>query len=85
MVKPEDQRVAIGQIVLTLTEVGRIGQVRFTQDGHDIGVPRGSGDLSEPGQALPPRDFQELLQTTATTTTTTTTTTTIPVTTTTGA
>ncbi|MGZ4762232.1 MAG: GerMN domain-containing protein [Ilumatobacteraceae bacterium] len=87
LVMPEDQRVAIGQIVLTLTEVGRIGQVRFTQDGRDIGVPRGSGDFSEPGQALPPRDFLELLQTTATTTTTTTattTTTTIPVTSTTG-
>ena len=76
-IKPEDQRLAIGQIVLTLTEVGRIGQVRFTQSGKAISVPRGSGDLSDPGQALAPRDYQELLQATVTTSTTTTTSTTI--------
>jgi spore germination protein GerM len=76
-VKQEDQRVAIGQIVLTLTEVGRIGQVRFTQNGQAIGVPRGSGDLSEQGQPLAHRDYQELLQAPGTTTTTTPTTTTV--------
>lgn len=43
VVKQEDQRLAIGQIVLTLTEVGRIGQVLFTQAGVPIGVPRWVG------------------------------------------
>ena len=78
VVKQEDQRLAIGQIVLTLTEVGRIGQVLFTQAGVPIGVPRGSGDLSQPGQALPPRDYLELLESPPPTTTTTTTTTSPP-------
>ena len=73
VVKQEDQRLAIGQIVLTLTELGRIGQVLFTQANVPIGVPRGSGDLSQPGQALPPRDYLELLESTPPTTTTTTT------------
>jgi hypothetical protein len=86
--KTDDQRLAIGQIVLTLTDVGRVGQVLFTRLKEPIGVPRGSGDFSEAGQPLPPRDYLDLLQssvatTTSTTTTTTTTTTTIPVTTTT--
>ncbi|HEX2783886.1 MAG TPA: GerMN domain-containing protein [Ilumatobacteraceae bacterium] len=74
-VKQEDQRLAIGQIVLTLTEVGRIGQVRFTLGGQPIGVFRGSGDLSQPGEPLPPRDYLELLEGPVVTTTTTTTTT----------
>ena len=72
-IKQEDQGLAIGQIVLTVTEVGRIGQVRFTQAGVPIGVPRGSRELSQPGEPLAPRDYQELLASpTATTTTTTT-------------
>ena len=70
IVPPEDQRFAIGQIVLTLTKVAGIGQVRFTQDGAAIGVPRGAGDLSAPGQPLPPRDYAELLESPAVTTTT---------------
>jgi hypothetical protein len=74
IISQEDQRLAIGQIVLTLTEVGRIGQVRFTQAGVPIGVPRGSRELSQPGEPLPPRDYQELLESPVTTTTTTTTT-----------
>jgi hypothetical protein len=73
-IKQEDQGLAIGQIVLTLTEVGRIGQVRFTQGGVSIGVPRGSRELSQPGEPLPPRDYQELLESPVTTTTTSTTT-----------
>jgi hypothetical protein len=70
---PDDQRLAVGQIVLTLTEVRRIGQVRFTQVGASIGVPRGSRELSQPGEPLPPRDYQELLESAVTTTTTSTT------------
>ena len=71
----EDQRVAIGQIVLTLTGVAGVGQVRFAQGGSPLAVPRGSGDLSDPGQALAPRDYQELREAPVTTSTTTTTTT----------
>jgi spore germination protein GerM len=78
-VNQEDQRLAIGQIVLTLTEVGRIGQVRFTLGSQPIGVFRGSGDLSQPGEPLPPRDYLELLESPVDTTTTTSTTTTTTV------
>ncbi len=74
-INQDDQSLAIGQIVLTLTEVGRIGQVRFTQAGVSIGVPRGSRELSQPGDPLPPRDYHELLESPLTTTTTSTTTT----------
>ncbi len=74
-INQDDQSMAIGQIVLTLTEVGRIGQVRFTKAGVSIGVPRGSRELSQPGEPLPPRDYHELLESPVTTTTTSTTTT----------
>lgn len=67
---PEDQRLAIGQIVLTLTQISGIGQVLFTQGGNGIGVPRGAGDLSQAGVPLPARDYTELLQAPTTTTTT---------------
>jgi spore germination protein GerM len=80
---PEDQLLAIGQIVLTVTEVGGIGQVLFTQNGLPLPVPRGpSGGLSGDGtEPLSRRDYQELLNppvpTTSTTTTTSPTTTTV--------
>jgi spore germination protein GerM len=75
-VKPEDQPLAIGQIVLTLTDnVRRIGQVLFTNGGAPTAVPRGAGDFSQPGQPLPPRDYLVLLESPVVTTTTTTTTT----------
>jgi hypothetical protein len=77
-VKSEDQILAFGQIVLTLTEVGRIGQVMFTMGGTPTGVLRGAGDLSPPGQPLPPRDYFPLLAAPAPTTTTTTTIVTTP-------
>jgi spore germination protein GerM len=70
-VKQEDQLLAFGQIVLTLTDVGRIGQVLFTLEGQQTGVLRGSGDLSQPGQPLPPRDYFALLAAPVPTTTTT--------------
>jgi hypothetical protein len=70
-VKPEDQPLAVGQIVLTLTDnVRRIGQVLFTKGGVPIGVPRGAGDFSQPGQPLPPRDYLVLLASPPATTTT---------------
>jgi spore germination protein GerM len=75
---PEDQLFAIGQIVLTVTEVGGIGQVLFTQNGLPLPVPRGpSGGLSGDGtEPLSRRDYQELLNAPVPTTTTTTSTTT---------
>ncbi|MEY2583239.1 MAG: hypothetical protein QOE09_3088 [Ilumatobacteraceae bacterium] len=69
---PEDQLMAIGQIVLTVTEVGGIGQVLFTQSGSSLQVPRGpGGGLSNGTEPLARRDYQELLSSPATTTTTT--------------
>jgi spore germination protein GerM len=71
----EDQLLAIGQIVLTVTEVGGIGQVLFTQNGSPLGVPRGpGGGLSDGTEPLSRRDYQELLNPPIPTTTTTTTT-----------
>jgi spore germination protein GerM len=71
---PEDQLLAIGQIVLTVTEVGGIGQVLFTQGGSPLQVPRGpSGGLSDGTEPLSRRDYQELLNPPNPTTTTTTT------------
>ncbi|MEA3185848.1 MAG: hypothetical protein QOC57_1705 [Ilumatobacteraceae bacterium] len=70
-VKPEDQPLAIGQIVLTLTDnVRRIGQVLFTRAHVPIAVPRGAGDYSQPGQPVPPRDYLVLLESPVVTTTT---------------
>jgi spore germination protein GerM len=71
---PDDQLLAIGQIVLTVTEVGGIGQVLFVQSGSPLPVPRGpGGGLSNGIEPLARRDYQELLNSPATTTTTTTT------------
>lgn len=56
-----DQRFAVGQLVLTLRGDG-IGQIRFTENGVPMRVPVGSGALSEPGQPLSLRDFDELLE-----------------------
>ncbi|HEY0518155.1 MAG TPA: GerMN domain-containing protein [Ilumatobacteraceae bacterium] len=69
---PDDQLLAIGQIVLTVTEVGGIGQVLFVQSGQPLGVPRRSGGISNGTEPLARRDYVELVnQPTATTTTTT--------------
>jgi spore germination protein GerM len=74
-IPPDDQLLAIGQIVLTVTEVGGIGQVLFTENGQPRQVPRGGGGLTDGTEPLARRDFAELLNPPATTTTTTTTTT----------
>ncbi len=69
---PEDQLLAIGQIVLTVTEVGGIGQVLFTQAGSPLQVPRGpGGGLSSGTDPLARRDYVDLLNPPATTTSTT--------------
>ncbi|MEO8267809.1 MAG: GerMN domain-containing protein [Ilumatobacteraceae bacterium] len=72
---PEDQLFAIGQIVLTVTEVGGIGQVLFTQAGLPLQVPRApTGGLSNGTEPLARRDYVDLLNPATTTTTSTTTT-----------
>ena len=72
---PEDQLLAIGQIVLTVTEVGGIGQVLYTQAGLPLPVPRGpGGGLSNGSDPLARRDYDDLLNPPTTTTTSTTTT-----------
>lgn len=71
---PEDQLLAIGQIVMTVTEVGGIGQVLFTQAGSSLSVPRGpGGGLSNGTDPLSRRDYVDLLNPPTTTTSTTTT------------
>jgi spore germination protein GerM len=74
---PEDQLLAIGQIVLTVTEVGGVGQVLFTQNGQPLAVPRRSGGMTDGNEKLAHRDYEELLNPPTTTTTTTSTTTTV--------
>lgn len=64
-----DQRFAIAQLVLTLRLAG-IGQVRFTQLGEPVRVPRGTGELAEPGQPLALQDYEVLLKATPPTTST---------------
>ena len=59
--EPLDQRLAIAQIVLTLTRRPGIGQVVFTVDGADISVPRGGGDLTAPGAAVTYDDYLAVL------------------------
>lgn len=56
-VSPTDQRLAIAQLVLTLTRRPGIGQVSFRVDGTDIAVPRGAGDLTTPGAAVTFDDY----------------------------
>lgn len=59
--EPLDQRLAIAQIVLTLTRRPGIGQVIFNVDGVDIQVPRGGGDLTEQGSAVTYDDYLTVL------------------------
>jgi len=59
--EPLDQRLAIAQIVLTMTRRPGIGQVLFNVDGFDIPVPRGGGDLTTPGVAVTYDDYLAVL------------------------
>lgn len=52
-----DQRFAIAQLVLTLTDSRGVGQVVF-----DIAVPKPSGELAPAGQPLSRADFAALLE-----------------------
>lgn len=60
-VTPSDQRLAIAQIVLTLTRQRGIGQVSFTQNGAPVSVPLASGEFTAPGQAVTHGDYEALL------------------------
>lgn len=56
-----EQRLAIAQIVLTLTRRAGIGQVVFTSGSQPQAVPRGRGDLTRPGELVACDDYDNLL------------------------
>ncbi|MFZ9232525.1 MAG: GerMN domain-containing protein [Ilumatobacteraceae bacterium] len=56
-----EQRLAIAQIVLTMTRRAGVGQVTFTTESRAQSVPRGRGDLTEPGGAVACDDYANLL------------------------
>lgn len=61
--EPLDQRLAIAQLVLTLTRRPGIGQVIFEVDGTEIQVPRGGGDLTAKGATVTYDDYLGVLST----------------------
>lgn len=65
-----DQRLAIGQIVLTMTQLSGVSQVTFTQNGAKVKVQLAHGQLSDDGAVLYAADYTQLLLSTAPTTTT---------------
>ena len=56
-----EQRLAVAQIVLSLTRRAGIGQISFTSDERPQSVPRGRGDLTEPGGNVACDDYANLL------------------------
>ena len=70
LIDPADQRIAIGQIVMTLVNRPGIGQVVFTLDGEPLRVPRRDGLQSAPGEPVSKNDYITLLGTGEVTTTT---------------
>ncbi|MBU3688054.1 MAG: hypothetical protein B7C54_09540 [Acidimicrobiales bacterium mtb01] len=58
-----EQRLAVAQIVLTLTRRAGIGQVVFTSGDRPLAVPRGRGDLTRPGELVACDDYSNLLPT----------------------
>jgi len=56
-----EQRLAVAQIVLSLTRRAGIGQIVFTTEQRAQAVPRGRGDLTEPGGAVACEDYSNLL------------------------
>ena len=55
-----DQRLAIGQIVLTLTLRPGIGGVKFATNGEDVAVILGNGEQSLKGQPVTRADYRAL-------------------------
>lgn len=60
-ISPLDQRLAIGQIVLTLTSRPGIGQVSFRVAGVPRAVPRAGGELAPPDEPVAYDDYSALL------------------------
>ncbi|MEY4026211.1 MAG: Sporulation and spore germination, partial [Actinomycetota bacterium] len=60
-IKPNEQRLAIAQIVLTLTSQPGIGQVTFSVGGKPIGVPRGRGDIAGASTPVTFDDYKMLI------------------------
>jgi spore germination protein GerM len=56
-----DQKLAIAQIVLTLTSRPGVGQVLFSVEGKFISVPRGRGDSVASGIAVTFDDYESLV------------------------
>lgn len=56
-----DQRIAIAQIVLTLTMRPGIGQVAFSLDGVALAVPGQDNVQTEPGDPVSREDYESLL------------------------
>lgn len=46
-ISPEDQLLAVGQLVLTLTDLPGVGSVQFTIEGSPAAVPLSTGESSE--------------------------------------
>lgn len=61
LVAGSEQRLAVAQIVLTLTRRAGIGQIVFSSGAEPIAVPRGRGDLTEPGELVACDDYDNLL------------------------
>lgn len=55
----DDQVVAVGQIVVTLTDLRGVGRVRFEIDGEPVAVPLPTGDSSQ--EPVSRDDFRDLL------------------------
>jgi len=53
------QRLAVAQLVCTLTAQPGVGQVRFTLDGADVDVPREDGSLT--AEPLTRDDYRDLI------------------------
>lgn len=57
---PGDERLAVGQMVLTLTQLSGSSLVRFTLNDEPIAVPLGTGLQSDPGATLAKEDYAVL-------------------------
>ncbi|CAN5521471.1 hypothetical protein BH23ACT3_BH23ACT3_03890 [soil metagenome] len=69
---PRDQNLAIAQLVLTVTRLPGVGQIRFTLDGDPLPIPvPPTFTLSEAGEPLTYSMFAQLLPSPGATTTTT--------------
>jgi len=62
LIRPEDLRAAMAQIVLTFTgNLRGVGQVSFTKEDTPLRVPKGNGILAEEGEPLAFDDYNVML------------------------